>query len=88
MSFSTLLKFLSIDKETYINALQVKFKKPIIFLQRLCKDIQTNPFGIQVGNLWQANTNVQFILDLYVVVSYCTFYLTKIDKMMTKELKI
>jgi hypothetical protein len=40
MSFSTILNFFSIDKETYINALQVKFLKPTIFLQRLCKDIK------------------------------------------------
>jgi hypothetical protein len=79
MSFSTLLKLLSIDKRTYINALQVKFQKPTIFLQGLCKDIRTNPFGIHVGNLWQANTNVQFVLDLYATTSYCTSYLTKID---------
>jgi hypothetical protein len=46
-----------------------------------------NPFGIHVGNLWQVNTNVQFILDPYVVASYCTYHLTKIDKKVTKKLK-
>jgi hypothetical protein len=76
MSFNALLKFLSIDKETYINVLWGK-KKPTILLQRLRKDIQTNPFGIHVGNLWQANIDVQFIRDLYVATSYCTSYLTK-----------
>jgi len=86
-NFNTLLKLLSINKETYINALQVNFFKPIIFLQRLCKDIWKNPFGIHVGNLWQANTHVQFILDPSAVTSYCTSYLTKIDKTVTKELK-
>jgi hypothetical protein len=44
-------------------------------------------FCIHVGNLWQANTNVQFIFDLHVVVNYCTFYLTKIDKTWKKKLK-
>ncbi len=39
MSFTTLLKSISIDKDTYINELKVKFKKPTIFLQRSCKDI-------------------------------------------------
>jgi len=50
------------------------------FLQRLCKNIQTNSFGIDVGNLWQTNIDVQFILDPYVVANYCTSYLTKIEK--------
>jgi len=58
MSFSALLKLFSINKETYIHALQVNLIKPTIFLQRLCKDIRTNPFGIHVGNLWQGNTSV------------------------------
>jgi hypothetical protein len=59
-----------------------------MFLQRLCKDIRTNPFGFHVGNLWQTNTNVQFIFDPYVATSCCTPYLTKIDKTMTKESEI
>jgi hypothetical protein len=51
-----------------------KIKKTLtIFLERLCKDICTNPFGIHVENLWQTNIYVQFILDLYVVASFCTF---------------
>jgi hypothetical protein len=39
MSFTTFLESISIDKDTYINALKVKLKKPTIFLQRSCKDI-------------------------------------------------
>jgi hypothetical protein len=46
MSFNTLLELISINKETYINALKVKLKKTTNFLQRLCKDICTNPFEI------------------------------------------
>ncbi len=56
------------------------------FLQRLHKDIRTNPFEIHVGNLWQASTN--FVLDPYVATNYCTSYLTKIDNMLTNELKV
>jgi hypothetical protein len=66
MSFNALLKLLSIDKETHVNALQISFLKTTIFLQWLCKNIWKNPIGIHVGNLWQENTNVQFILDPYV----------------------
>ncbi len=58
-----------------------------MFLQRLSKNIQTNPFNIHAKNLWQANTNVQFILDPYVATSYFTSYLTKIDKAMKEKLK-
>jgi hypothetical protein len=87
MPFITFLESILIDKDTYINALKVKIKKPTIFLQISCKKIRTNSFGIHVGNLWQVNTNVQFILDLYATISYYTSYLIKIDKTITKEFK-
>jgi hypothetical protein len=80
ISFTTLLKSISIDEDTNINALKVKLKKPTIFLQRSCKDIRTNSFGIHVGNLWQVNMDVQFILDPYVAMSYCTSYLKLLIK--------
>jgi hypothetical protein len=32
--------------------------------------------------------DVQFILDPFVAKNYCTFYLTNIDKTITKELKV
>ena len=58
MSFLTFLYSLSINKQTYIDLLRIKFKKSIIFLQRAYRDIRTNPFGIHAGNIWQANTDL------------------------------
>jgi hypothetical protein len=52
MPFTTFLESISKDKDTYINASKVKLKKTTNFLQRSCKDIGTNSFGIHVGNLW------------------------------------
>jgi len=54
-------------------------------LKRQVKDIKTNAYAIKVVALWEVNTNIQFILDPYVVASYCTSYLTKIDKTITNE---
>ena len=84
MSFSIFLYSLSINKRTYIDSLRIKLKKPTIFLQRACKDVRTNSFRIHAGNIWQANTDLQFILDPYAAASYCTSYLTKIDKTVTQ----
>jgi hypothetical protein len=74
MPFTTFLESIFIDKDTYINVLKVKLKKPTIFLQKSCKDIRKNSFGIHLRNLWQANMDVQFILDPYVATTYCTSY--------------
>ena len=37
--------------------------------------------------MWFANTDIQFILDPYAAATYCTSYMTKVDKSMTTELK-
>ncbi len=87
MFFITLLEFIFVDKEMYISALNMKLKKPKIILQRLCKNIHINPFGIHVESFWQASADIQFIFNLYNVVNYGMFYLTKIDKIVIKELK-
>jgi hypothetical protein len=84
MFFITLLEFVFVDNEMYINVLNVKLRKPKIIMQILCKNIHINPFGIHVEKFWQANTNIQFIFNLYNVVNYGTLYLTKIDKMVIK----
>lgn len=44
----------------------------------------TNSYGNFVGKLWQANTYAQFILNPYVMASYYTPYLTKVNKNITQ----
>jgi len=49
------------------------------------KDIRTNPYVMKAETLWEANINIQFILDPYAATCYSTSYLTKIDKTITNE---
>jgi len=86
ISFDDFLNILKMDEQTYILALRSKLQKPTIFLKWNPKDIHKNAYRRLVGKLWQSNTNTQFILDLYVTISYCTSYVTKIDKNVTQEL--
>jgi hypothetical protein len=57
--------------------------KPYIFLKQTPSNIKTNAFSTCVAPLWFANTYIQLILDPYVVASYYTSYITKIDKSIT-----
>ncbi len=59
--------------------------KPTLFLKKHVKDIRTNAYAIKAVALWEANIDIQFILDPYVAASYCTSYLTKIDRTITNE---
>jgi hypothetical protein len=47
--FHNIIEIIFVDKKMYINALNVKLKKP---MQRLCKNIHINPFGIHVRKFW------------------------------------
>ncbi len=72
----------------YLLALKCKIWKPTLFLKCKPNDIWTNVFNIHARPLCEANTNAQFILDPYIPTIYCTFYLTKINKFVTREIKI
>ncbi len=37
--------------------------------------------------MWEANTNVQYVLDPYFAAAYYTFYLTKVNKSITQEMQ-
>jgi hypothetical protein len=40
-----------------------------------------------IPNVWNANTDCQFVLDSYAVVAYCSSYMTKLDKKITTTFK-
>jgi hypothetical protein len=64
-----------------ILALKSRLQKPTTFLKWNSIDICTDSYENFVGKL---NTNVQFILNPYVVASYYIPYLNKVDKNITQ----
>lgn len=86
ITFQEFLKSLQMTEAMYILSLRSQLTKPHIFLKRKPVDIKTNAFGINVAPIWFANTDAQFVLDPYAAASYCTSYMTKIDKTISKEL--
>lgn len=57
-------------------------KTNIILKCKPC-DVCINVFSICVGPLWETNTYAQFVLNSYVVATYCISYLIKVDKYVT-----
>jgi len=86
--FDEFLLNLQLNEEMYILALCSTLQKPTLFLKRKPNDIQTNVYGKHVGPLWEANIDAQFILDPSTVISYCTSYLTKVDKSITQKMQL
>ena len=87
MTFDNFLEKFQIDRSTYIMCLQIQLKIPQIFLKRTLSNICTNAFNKSTSNIWYANTNIQYILDSYAAATYCTSYMTKMDKNITSELQ-
>ena len=87
MKFEEFLNKFETNEETYILAIRSQLNRPQIFLKRGLNDIRTNAFNQNIAHMWFANTDIQFILDPYVAATYCTSYMTKVDKSMTTELK-
>jgi hypothetical protein len=84
--FEKLLINLHINEENYIFALWSTIWKPILFLKCKVNDIQTNVFNIHARPMWEMNVNVQYILDPYFAIIYCTSYLIKVNKYVTQEM--
>jgi hypothetical protein len=38
-------------------------------------------------NLWNANTDAQYVLNAYAAASYCSSYMTKVEKSMTNSFR-
>jgi len=70
-----------------IQLLQHTIKQPTIFLKRKPSHIWNNNFAKAMPTLSNANTDAQFVLNAYATTSYCSSYMTKIDKSMTNAFR-
>ena len=87
MSFDDFLAELNLIEDEYIQAMQCTLKQPKNFLKRKLSHIWNNNFSKDMPVMWNANTNAQYVLNAYVVASYCTSYMTKVDKSMTSAFR-
>jgi len=87
MSFDDFLTELNLSEDEYIQAIQCTLKQPTIFLKRKLSHIWNNSFSKDMLVMWKANTDVQYVLNAYAATSYCTLYMTKVDKSMTSAFR-
>jgi hypothetical protein len=87
MSFDNFLTELNLTEDEYIQAIQCTLKQPKIFLKETFSHIWNNSFSKYMPVMWNANTDAQYVLNVYVVASYCTSYMKKVDKYMTSAFR-
>jgi hypothetical protein len=87
ISFDHFLSNLNLTEETYLLVSPCTIQKPTFFWKHKPNDIRTNAFNIYAWPLWEVNTHGQFILDPYAIITYYTFYLTKINYFVTWKMQ-
>ena len=73
--------------EIYNKALSISDKGRDVILKRKISERNVNNFNPLFQSVWQANTDIQLVLDQHAVISYISDYMTKSDQGLTKHLK-
>ena len=68
-------------------ALQVSTKGSVVVLKRQPNECNMNKYNAPVTLAWQANTDIQYVLNAYACVMYVASYIMKTDKAMGQLLK-
>lgn len=87
LTYSELIKGLKVTHEEYINVLRTSIRRPTVFLKREWKDRHTSGYNVTILNEWQANTDIQWILDPYGLVHYLVNYINKAQKGMSEVMR-
>ena len=86
-SLEQIITELNISYEMYILAVRSTIIKRKIFLKRKLEEIYINNYMKDLVHVWNANHDIQYVLDPYSCVVYICDYLTKNNKGMSKLLE-
>ena len=77
ITFEEFLKKLGLTKERYLLAIRNTLKRDTLFLKRSPSEIRTNSYNAHLLQAWQANMDIQYVLDPYACATYILSYNTK-----------
>ena len=80
MTFEEFLAKLGVGETVYIFAIWRSLHKAKTFIKHSVKDIHINAYMQHLLHAWQANHDIQFILDIYILIIYVCDYMTKAQK--------
>ena len=73
--------------DSYIKALKNSSKGTTVVLKRTPCESKINPYNHDLMKAWQANMDIQFIIDAYACVMYVASYMMKNERGMCELLK-
>ena len=87
ITFEEFLKKLGLTKERYLLAIRNTLKRDTLFLKRSPSEIRTNNYNAHLLQAWQANMDIQYVLDPYACATYTLSYITKGQRGMSRLLE-
>ena len=87
MSFVEFLEKLDLSEQQYIKAIRLSLKHNTLLLKRSPAEIRINCYNRHLLKAWQANMDIQFVLDPYACAVYILSYITKGQRGMSKLLR-
>jgi len=77
IEYEQFLESIGTGHEDYINAIRSSIKRASVFLKRSTSCIFVNGYNRQLLEAWEANIDIQFVLDTYACAKYCVGYILK-----------
>lgn len=77
IGFSEFLSSLEMNVEEYVLAIRSNLKAPRVFLKRDPCEIRINSYNSVMLKSWEANLDIQYILDPYACAAYIVSYISK-----------
>ena len=74
-------------KDLYEEALSISERGKVLILKRQCKERFTNNYNPEMLLSWNANIDLQVVLDPYAVISYVASYMNKEETQTTPFLR-
>ena len=87
MTFAEFVEKLDLSEQQYIKAIRLSLKHSTLLLERSPSEIIINCYNPHLLKAWQANMDIQFVLDPYACAVYILSYITKSQRGMSKLLR-
>lgn len=87
MSLDKVLELAEVARDEYTEALEISNKGNVVVLRREPNECFINNYNGSVMLAWQANMDLQYVLNAYACVMYVASYIMKTDRTMGQLLK-
>jgi len=85
--YKEFLLLMGTTHEEYILSIRTSIKRAAVFLKRSTNAAFINPYNRNLLEAWEANMDIQFVLDTYACAKYCVSYIAKAEGGVSKALQ-